>query len=130
MIKEIKEDTNKWKGVLCRWIGITTMAEIAILLKVIYRFNAIPIKITMAFFTEIKKKKLLKFIWSQIRHQTAKELMRKKKQSRGITLSDCKLNYTPMVIKTVCYWHKNRKIDRWNRMESTNKPKYIRPTII
>ena len=80
---------------------ITNIAEISTLLKVICRFNAILIKITMSFFTEIKKKKLLKFIWSQIRPQIAKELMRKKKQSRGITLSDCKLNYIPVVIKTV-----------------------------
>ena len=54
-MKEIK-DTNKWEDILHRWIGITNIVEIAILLKVIYRFNAIPIKIMMLFFTKIKKK--------------------------------------------------------------------------
>ena len=110
-MKEIKDDTNRWRDIPCSWIGRMNIVKMTIIPKAIYRFNAIPIKLPMAFFTELEQKNLKICMETQktLNNQSNLEVKKTELEESDSLTS---------VIKTIWYWHKNRNIDQRNKIES------------
>ena len=116
-MKEIKDDTNRWRNILSSWIRRINIVKMNILPKAIYTFSAIPIRLSMVFFRELEQI-ISQFVWKYKKTSNSQSNLEKEEWNWRNHLPDFRLYYKATDIKTVWYWHKDRNIDQWNKIES------------
>ena len=115
-MKEIKDDINRWRDIPCSWAGRINIVKTTILPNTIYQFNVIPIKLPMAFFTELEQK-ISQVIWKHKRPQIVKTVLRKKNGVEEINLPD--------QITLQSYSHQDSMVQKkkYIPMEQNRKPR-------
>ena len=116
-MKEVKDDTNRWRNISCSWIGRINILKMSILPKTIYRFNSIPIKLSTLFFRELEQI-ISQFVWKHKKTSDRQSNLEKEEwnwRNQHAWLQTILQSYSH---QTVWYQHKDKNIDQRNKIES------------